>query len=76
MWQATARNFPSLSGALPGAARSAPSIWEDVQTAARQRVNAGSLAIFRIVFGLVGIFIAVWFFAYGWIDEQCIHIFS
>ena len=32
-------------------------------------MNASSLAAFRIVFGLVGVFIVARFFAYGWIDE-------
>ena len=33
------------------------------------RVDAASLALFRILFGLVGVFIVVRFFAYGWIGE-------
>ena len=32
-------------------------------------MDAGSLAVFRIVFGLVGVFIVARFFAYGWIGE-------
>ena len=36
--------------------------------AAREQVDAGSLAIFRIAFGLVGAFIVIRFFAYGWVD--------
>ena len=69
MFQVSARNYTSPSGALAAAARSTFSIWEDVQTATRQRVDASSLAVFRILFGLVGIFIVARFFAYGWIDE-------
>ena len=44
------------------------SIWTAATTASRALVDAGSLAIFRIAFGLVGVFIVVRFFAYGWID--------
>ena len=31
-------------------------------------MDAGSLAVFRIVFGLVGVFIVARFFVYGWIE--------
>ena len=67
--QDKARNLASLSCVIPRATRSAPSVWECLQAAARQRADASSLAIFRIVFGLVGVFIVARFFAYGWIDE-------
>ena len=32
-------------------------------------MDAASLAVFRIVFGLVGVFVVARFFAYGWIGE-------
>ena len=69
MFPVNARNFAGLSCVIPGVARPAPAIWEYLQAAARLRVDASSLAIFRIVFGLVGVFIVARFFAYGWIDE-------
>ena len=49
--------------------RSLSSVWRDACAASQQRVDASSLAVFRILFGLVGVFIVVRFFAYGWVDE-------
>ncbi len=69
MWQVGARNLATPRDSFPPTARLAASIWTAVQTADRERVDAASLAVFRIVFGLVGVFIVVRFFAYGWIDE-------
>ena len=40
-------------------------IWQ----AAHAQVDAGSLAVFRIAFGLVGLLIVARFFAYGWIGD-------
>ena len=54
---------------MPRPARSVPYIWATFQIAVRERVDAASLAVFRIVFGLVGVFIVVRFFAYGWVGE-------
>ena len=45
------------------------SVWTAVQVGARERVDAASLAVFRVVFGLVGLLIVARFFAYGWIGE-------
>ena len=50
-------------------ARTICSIWSAVHIDAREQVDAASLAVFRIVFGLVGAFIVARFFAYGWIGE-------
>ena len=36
---------------------------------ARTPIDAGSLAVFRIVFGLVALFLVARFFAHGWISE-------
>ena len=49
--------------------RTLSSVWRDACAASQQRVDASSLAVFRILFGLVGVFIVVRFFAYGWIGE-------
>ena len=46
-----------------------PFILARARVAALARVDAGSLAVFRIVFGLVGVFIVARFFAHGWISE-------
>ena len=48
--------------------RPAMAFWTTVLMAGREQVDAGTLAIFRIAFGLVGAFIVIRFFAYGWID--------
>ena len=69
IWQKAARSFMRRKVALPAAAKPGPSLWEYIQTTAQQRVSAGSLAIFRILFGMAGVFIVVRFFAYGWIEE-------
>ena len=68
MWQVSPRNTSILTETLSLPMRPAMSIWMAATTAARAQVDAGSLAIFRIAFGLVGVFIVVRFFAYGWID--------
>ena len=44
-------------------------VWAAIRRAAFAPVDAGSLAVFRIVFGLLGLFIVARFFAYGWIGE-------
>ena len=69
MWHVSARNFATPSDSFLRAARSVPSIRETVQAATLERVDAASLAVFRIVFGLVGALIVARFFAYGWIGE-------
>ena len=68
MRRVAARISATLSSAFPRGARSVPS-WATVQIAAREQVDASSLAVFRMVFGLVGVFIVARFFAYGWIGE-------
>ena len=57
-----------MTGGLPLPLTPVLSIWATVPMAAREQVDAGSLAVFRIAFGLVGVLIVVRFFAYGWID--------
>ncbi len=69
MRQVAARNSATLSSSFPRGARSVPPIWATVQNAAREPVDASSLAVFRMAFGLVGVFIVARFFAYGWIGE-------
>lgn len=49
-------------------ARPVPRAWKVACVAAQQRVDATSLAVLRIVFGLVGLFIVARFFAYGWVE--------
>ena len=49
--------------------RTVPPICARAWTGALTQVDAGSLAAFRIIFGLVGILIVARFFAYGWIPE-------
>ncbi len=65
---ASARNLGTQGRVFPWASGEAPSIWEEIQTVARQQVDATSLAVFRIIFGLVGVLIVARFFAYGWIE--------
>ena len=67
--QVSVRNYANPSDTFSRAARSVPSIWTDIQIAVLEQVDAASLAVFRIIFGLVGVFIVTRFFAYGWIGE-------
>ena len=69
MRQMSARHFATISGAIPWAEMSASCVWLEARIAVRQRVDAASLAVFRIVFGLLGVLIVARFFAYGWIGE-------
>ena len=69
MRQVIPRTIAAQSDSLILAARPVTSVWAIVQAASRERVDAASLAVFRIAFGLVGAFIVVRFFAYGWIGE-------
>ena len=62
------RNFATPHGALPWTSRTASSIQAAIHAATQQRVDAASLAVFRIIFGLIGVFVVVRFFAYGWIE--------
>ena len=57
------------STARAAIARTAGKIAAPVRRSAIARVDAASLALFRIIFGLVGVFIVARFFAYGWIGE-------
>jgi hypothetical protein len=51
---------------LPTTARRA---WSKLDARAWQPVDASSLAVFRVLFGLIGIVTVARFFAYGWIDQ-------
>ena len=69
MWQVNTRDCTRQIFPLPAMTILVPAIWSSARAACRERVDAGSLAVFRIVFGLVGIFIVARFFAHGWIGE-------
>ena len=69
MEQVSVRNSPNLTAALPWAAGALLSVWATFHAASQRRVDATSLAVFRIIFGLVGLVIVARFFAYGWIGE-------
>ena len=61
--------FDALLPNLTTLPRPFTSVWATVRAASRERVDAASLAVFRVVFGLVGLLIVARFFAYGWIGE-------
>ncbi len=63
------RDYAGTPPVLVSGNREIPRIWAVVCAAAKEQVDAASLAVFRIVFGLVGVFIVARFFAYGWIGE-------
>ena len=69
MQQPGAHSYAALNNTLSKPTKAIPSIWSAVYVRAIARVDAGSLAAFRIVFGLVSLFIVARFFAYGWIGE-------
>ena len=69
MLHGSVRDYAGTAPALVSTAGAIPFIWTTVRGAARERVDAGSLAAFRIVFGLVGVFVVARFFAYGWVGE-------
>ncbi len=59
----------TLGAHSPWTVNALPSALGNALAASRQHVDASSLAAFRIIFGLVGLFIVARFFAYGWIGE-------
>ena len=69
MWQISARGSASLNAVLASGARTIPAHWATVTDRSLRQIDAGSLAVFRIIFGLVGAFIVARFFVYGWIGE-------
>ena len=69
MWRVSARNSIVLSDTVRSAVRSVSSVGSAAYIATRLQVDAGSLAFFRIAFGLSCVFIVARFFAYGWIGE-------
>ena len=69
MLQDSPQSYAGTGSSVAGTAERVSSLWAGVQRAALAHVDAGSLAVFRIVFGLVGVFLVARFFAYGWIDE-------
>ena len=69
----SARYFSTLFGAIPWEGRAFPNVGAALHAAAQQPVDATSLAVFRIIFGLVGLIIVARFFAYGWIGELYIN---
>ena len=79
MWRVNSRYFAIPGSAFHLTARPAKCAWKTAFAATQQRVDATSLAVFRIIFGLVGVLIVVRFFAYGWIEALYIepaHHFS
>ena len=65
----SSQELASLSRPFPSIVGNARSSCGAIVLAAREQVDAGSLAVFRILFGLIGLFIVARFFAHGWIDE-------
>ena len=69
MLRNSSQEIASLSRPFPSIVGNARSSCGAFVLAAREQVDAGSLAVFRILFGLIGLFIVARFFAHGWIDE-------
>ena len=69
MLQDNAQSFTAISSSLVCRAGTVPCLWATVQQAALAHVDAGALAFFRVVFGLVGALIVARFLLYGWIGD-------
>ncbi len=65
MLRGKAMGYAGTSPALDSRAGDVTYVWAVICAAARKQVDAASLAVFRIVFGLVGVLIVSRFFAYG-----------
>ena len=69
MWQVSPRYLASGGVPIRWTARAVLFVWRDAYVASQRHVDASSLSVFRILFGIVGVFIVVRFFTYGWIEE-------